>query len=282
MPERNKVRISIIIILIGFILVLSGIYVFMYYSPGFNLTQINIQGNRKIDEKEILERAGIKMGANIFSLDLGKMEQQIREDKRIKKVWVKRKLPQAILIEVEEKKPALWINLPDGLYGLSKEQEIIPLKEEDFQHDFPVVTGLVSSSFLEKENLSPKSYEWWPNRKIKSALEFYKALVENDSSFMDSISEISLADENDLIFYLIPYGTQVNMGKGNFKKKIGRVKSLLEYEKKREALVCIDLRFKDQVVVKKSLPELTPSGSGDSKERLPQRRSGGVGKKQDS
>jgi cell division protein FtsQ len=282
MPERNKVRISIIIILIGFILVLSGIYVFMYYSPGFNLTQINIQGNRKIDEKEILERAGIKMGANIFSLDLGKMERQIREDKRIKKVWVKRKLPQAILIEVEEKKPALWINLPDGLYGLSKEQEIIPLKEEDFQHDFPVVTGLVSSSFLEKENLSPKPYEWWPNRKIKSALEFYKALVENDSSFMDSISEISLADENDLIFYLIPYGTQVNMGKGNFKKKIGRVKSLLEYEKKREALVCIDLRFKDQVVVKKSLPELTPSSSGDPKERLPQRRSGGVGKKQDS
>jgi cell division protein FtsQ len=261
---------------------LSGIYVFMYYSPGFNLTQINIQGNRKIDEKEILERAGIKMGANIFSLDLGKMEQQIREDKRIKKVWVKRKLPQAILIEVEEKKPALWINFPDGLYGLSKDQEIIPLKEEDFQHDFPVVTGLVSSSFLEKENLSPKPYEWWPNRKIKSALEFYKALVENDSSFMDSISEISLADENDLIFYLIPYGTQVNMGKGNFKKKIGRVKSLLEYEKKREALVCIDLRFKDQVVVKKSLPELTPSSSGDPKERLPQRRSGGVGKKQDS
>lgn len=274
-------KISVVIILIGFILVLSGIYVFMYYSPRFNLTQVDIRGNQKIDEKEILERTGIKMGANIFSLDLGKIEQQIREDKRIKKVWVKRKLPQAILIEVEEKKSALWVNLPDGLYGLSKDQEIIPLKEEDFQHDFPVVTGLVSSSILGNEDLSQKPYEWWPNRKVKSALEFYKALVENDSSFMDSISEISLADENNLIFYLVPYGTQVNMGKGNFKKKIGRVKSLLEYEKRREALICIDLRFKDQVVVKKSLPELTPSNSGDPKDRLPQRRSKGVGKKQD-
>jgi cell division protein FtsQ len=275
------VRISVIIILIGFILVLSGIYVFMYYSPGFNLTQINIQGNRKIDEKEILDRAGIKMGTNIFSLDLGKMEQQIREDKRIKKVWVKRKLPQAILIEVEEKKSALWMNLPDGLYGLSKDQEIIPLKEEDFQHDFPVVTGLVSSPVLGNEDLGKRPYEWWSNRKVKSALEFYEALWEEDSSFMESISEISLADENNLIFYLIPYGTQVNMGKGNFKKKIGRVKSLLEYERKKEALICIDLRFKDQVVVKKSLPESPPSSSGDRKDRLPQRKSGGVGKKQD-
>lgn len=201
-------RISVVIILIGFILVLSGIYMFMYYSPRFNLTQIDIQGNRKIDEKEILERTGIKMGANIFSLDLGKIEQQIREDKRIKDVWVKRKLPQAILIEVEEKKSALWVNLPDGLYGLSEDQEIIPLEKEDFQHDFPVVTGLVSSSFLGNENLSQRPYEWWPNRKVKSALEFYRALLEGDSSFMESISEISLADESNLIFYLIPYGTR--------------------------------------------------------------------------
>lgn len=273
-------RIRVVIILIVFILVLSGIYMFMYYSPRFNLTQIDIQGNRKIDEKEILERTGIKMGANIFSLDLGKIEQLVREDKRIKDVWVKRKLPQAILIEVEEKRPALWINLPEGLYGLSKDQEIIPLEKEDFQHDFPVVTGLVSPSVLGNENLSQRPYEWWPNRKVKSALEFYRALLEGDSSFMESISEISLADENNLIFYLIPYGTQVNMGKGNFKKKIGRVKSLLEYERRREALIGIDLRFKDQVVVKKSLPELTPSSSDDPKDRLPQKRLKGLGEKQ--
>lgn len=258
---------------------LCGIYIFVSHSPRFNLARIYIQGNHKVSEKEIKEKAQIELGTNIFRMNLGMIENLVREDKRIKEVWAKRILPNQILIEVEEKKPALWINLPDGLFGLSQNQEIIPLEEEDFDQDLPIVTGLTSLSDFGKENLKAKSYEWWPNKKAKLALDFYRILSEQDSSFMELISEISLSDESNLVFYLIPYGTRVNMGKGNLKKKLKRLKAFLDYEGKTEDLVGLDLRFKDQVVVKKSLPELIPSDSCDSQGRLPEMKQKGVGEK---
>jgi cell division protein FtsQ len=262
------------------VLTLSGTYIYVPHSSRFNLAQIDIQGNHKIGETEILEKAQIKLGSNIFRMDLGRIQRLIREDERIKDVRVRRELPNRILIEVEEKKPALWINLPEGLYGLSQDQELIPLEKEDFEHDLPVVTGLASLPVSGKQNQNRRLYEWWANRNVKSALDLYKTLLEVDSSFLEIISEINLSDENNLVFYLIPYGTQVSMGKGSFKKKLKRVKAILDYEGKREDLASIDLRFKDQVVVKKSLPGFSPSSSANPQSQLSPTRQKGLGGKE--
>lgn len=263
-----------------FVLTLCGIYIFVSHSPRFNLTQIDIEGNQKVSEEEILEKARMKLGTNIFRTDLGRIEDQIREDKRIKDVGVRRKLPNRVLIEVEEKKPALWMNLPDGLYGLSQDQEIIPLEEEDFDGDFPVVTDLASLSVLGERDKSAGLYQRWTNVKAKFALDFYETLLQEDSSFLEIISEISLCDKTNLVLYLIPRGTQVNMGKDNFKKKIKRVKTILQYEEKSEYLVCIDLRFKEQVVLRKSAQGLVGFGSQNPNDQLAQMRQKGFGGKE--
>lgn len=251
----------------------------MSHSPRFNLTRIQIEGNHKVSEKEILEKTQIELGTNIFRMDLARIEGCIREDDRIKEVWVKRKLPDRISIEVEEKKPALWINLPDRLYGLSEDQEIIPLEEEDFDRDLPVVGGLVSLSVFGKQNQSVMPYKRWPNRKAKFALDFYNTLLDEDSSFSEIISEINLCDETNLILYLIPRGTEVNMGKGGLEKKLKRLKAILHYEEKAENLACIDLRFKDQVVLRKSSQGLVRSSSQNPNDWLAHiRRKGFDGK----
>ncbi len=263
-----------------FVLTSCGTYIFMSHSSRFNLTQIDIEGNHKVSEEEILEKAKIKLGANIFRTDLGRIEGRIREDDRIKDVWVKRKLPNRVLIEVEEKKPALWINLPDGLYGLSQNQEIIPLEEEDFDRDLPIVGGLASPSVFGKQNQSVMPYKRWPNMKAKFALDFYNTLLDEDSSFSEIISEISLCDETNLVLYLIPRGTQVNMGKGGLEKKLKRLKAILHYEEKAEHLACIDLRFKDQVVLRKSSQRLVESSSQNPNDRLAHIRRKGFGGKE--
>lgn len=263
-----------------FVLTLCGIYIFVSHSPRFDLTRIDVQGNQKVSKKEILEKAKIKLGANIFRTDLGRIEGRIREDDRIKDVWVKRKLPNRVLIEVEEKKPALWINLPDGLYGLSQNQEIIPLEEEDFDRDLPIVGGLASPSVFGKQNQSVMPYKRYSNIKAKLALDFYKTVLGQDLSFSEIISEINLCDETNLILYLIPWGTQVNMGKGNFKKKLKRVRAILRFEEKAEYLACIDLRFKDQVVLRKSSQGLVRSSSQEPNDQLARMKPKGFGGKE--
>ena len=268
-------RIIAFLVSILFVLTLCGMYIFISHSPRFNLTRIDIEGNRKVSGKEILEKAKIELGTNIFRTNLRRIEDHLREDGRIKDVSVKRKLPDRVLIKVEEKKPALWINLPDGLCGLSQDQEIIPLEEEDFDRDLPIVTDLASPSVFENQNV--RTYKRWPNRKAKFALDFYNTLLDEDSSFSEIISEINLCDETNLILYLIPRGTEVNMGKGGLEKKLKRLKAILHYEEKAENLACIDLRFKDQVVLRKSSQGLVRSSSQNPNDWLAHIRRKGFG-----
>jgi cell division protein FtsQ len=264
---------------ISFVSMLCGAYIFVSHSPRFNLARIDVRGNHKVSEKEILEKAKTPLGTNIFRIDLGRIKEFVKEEKRIRDVEVIRKLPNSILIQVEEKKPALWINLPDGLYGLSQDQEIIPLEEEDFKRDLPLVGGLTSLPVFGKQNQGAETYTRWTNMKADLALDFYETLLEEDLNFMEIVSEIDLCDENNLILYLVPWGTQVNMGKGGLRKKLRRLRAILHYEEKPEYLACIDLRFKDQVVLRRSSQGLVKSLSQDSQDHLAQKRPKELGEK---
>jgi cell division protein FtsQ len=263
-----------------FVLTLSGMYIFISHSTRFCVAQIDIQGNHKASEKEILKEAGVELGTNIFRLDLSKIQDRIRGDQRIKEVQVKRRLPDRLLIEVEEKKPALWMNLPEGLYGLSQDGEIIPLEKKDFHRDLPIVSGLPSPSLPGKRGQSVAPYEKWPDVKARLALDFCNALLGEDSSFGEIISEISLQDETDLVLYLIPQAIRVNAGKGSYKKKFRRLKAILNREEETGLLTYIDLRFKDQVVLRKSPPGLVTSGSQEEGPRSAQKKRKGFGGKE--
>jgi hypothetical protein len=112
-------------------------------------------------------------------------------------------------------------------------------------------------------------------------------LLEEDSNFTEIISEINLSDETNLILYLIPRGTQVNMGKWSYEKKLKRVKAILSQdpefwrsEEKAEYLACIDLRFKDQVVLRKSSQGLVRSNLQEPNGRLAQTKRKGFGGKE--
>jgi cell division protein FtsQ len=245
-------RTNAFLIPILFTLALSGMYIFISHSPRFCLTKVEVRGNRKTSEKEILEKAKIRLDGNIFRMDLGKIKDRVKEDSRIKEVRVKRQLPDRLLIEVEEKKPALWVNLPEGLCGLSKDQEIIPLEEEDFHCDLPIVTGLESPAVVGEQSAAP--YQRWPDTRAKFVSDFWNSMLEEDSSFADIISEIDLHEKANLVLYLIPGAIQVNMGKGDFEKKLKRLKAVLNYQERTARPALIDLRFKDQVVLRESSP----------------------------
>ena len=114
------------------ILMLSGAYIFACHSSHFLVSEIKIRGNNRIPADEITEKLKACLDENIFRLDLDKVESKLKEDIRLKDLRVERRLPGCILVEVEEKVPLLWVNLPGrgsdpknlGLYGLSIDQEI--------------------------------------------------------------------------------------------------------------------------------------------------------------
>jgi cell division septal protein FtsQ len=183
------------------------------------------------------------------------VEEELMLDSRIKKIRVKRRFPKMILVEVEEKVPVLWVKLPTGLiasgncglHGLSTDQEIIPLAHEDLTFDLPIVTGIEIKPGKGETERSPDLYQKWSNIKAQKALEFYKGIKAVDPSSIELIAEINLKDLSNITVYLLP-GIKVMMGQGDFEPKWRRLKTILGREEF-EDLVCVDLRFEDQVVL---------------------------------
>lgn len=269
----------IFLVMAVFILIFSGTYIYALHSPVYNVTDIRISGNSKITSSEIKSKAQWCLGKNIFSLSMKRIEEELREDVRLRQVRVKKIHPSSIWIEVEEKTSVLWISLPNGFlnqsdygfYGLSIDQEIIPLDKSDLSHDLPMVNGLKEEQVEEKSLGSLKPYQRWTNFKVEKALEFYTMLLENDSSSLELLAEINLADSPNLILYLLPFGNKVLLGAGDYEKKWRRLKTILSAEKKIEEVLCLDLRFDDQVVLTRSSDELTSSDK-DSSSRSPDKK----------
>jgi cell division septal protein FtsQ len=241
------------------ILVLSGAYIFACHSSLFLVSEITIRGNDRIPADEITEKLKACLDENILRLDLDEVKSKLKEDVRIRKLKVERRLPGCILVEVEEKAPLLWVNLSSrgshlkdlGLYGLSIDQEIIPLSRNDLSEDLPIVSGIEIRKGKSKSGPIPEPYRRWPNPKAQRALEFHCCVAEIDPASSELIAEIHVDDQLCVTLHLLP-GIKVMMGHDDFEKKWRRAKTVLSGEEKIGELTCLDLRFDDQVVLARS------------------------------
>jgi cell division protein FtsQ len=242
-------KISIICALVLIFLGIRTTELFLNYSNWFKLRTVDISGNTELSKDEVLKLSGLRLERNIFNISLKDIAEKIEMDKRVKKVEVRRVLPAKIQISVEEKKPDLLVNskyLPE-LYGISKEGEIIPLRDY-YSYDLPLING------LRVRNLKPYSQAKDPE--IQIALSFYKMVEEESPSFLEKISELNLEDENNLVVILVKTGAKIFFGTGDFKEKFKRF-IWLNHKLNLDGVTSgMDLRFKDQMIFKGSKKSL--------------------------
>ena len=247
------------------ILIFSGTYIYACHSSHFRVSEIKVRGNKRVSADEITEKLKACLDENIFRLDLDEVENGLKEDIRLKEVRVERRLPGCILVEIEEKTPVLWVNLParssdpqnGGFYGLSIDQEIIPLSHKELSNDLPIVSGIEIKKGEPGSDRMPEPYRRWANQKVEKALEFYKCVTRIDPTSSELIAEINLDDALNVTLYLLP-GTRVMMGHGDFEQKWRRVRTVLSGEERAGELACLDLRFDDQVVLARSSKKSPP------------------------
>jgi cell division septal protein FtsQ len=247
----------IFLIFVFLILLFGGVYFYAFYSPVYQVAKIQVKGTRKIDPEEIKKKTSWCVGKNIFSLKLENLEEKLIADVRLKSVLVSRMLPHTVVIQLEEKTPVLWINLPAvlpgakdfGFFGLSEDQEIIPLDKDDLSRDLPIVSGIDAREMNGSSGLLLKPYQRYESFKTRWALDFYAMLADNDSDAIRLLAEINASDAPNLTLYLLPFGNKVLMGSGDYLKKWNRLKTILGAEDNLQELSSVDLRFDDQAVL---------------------------------
>jgi len=115
---------------------------YLMTSPRFSLEQVVMSGQKTRTKDALLARAGIKMGENVFSIDLDAARAKMLGDPYVKNAVLSRRLPDTIAIDIEERVPAAVVSLGSDAFLVTRDGETFKHLELGDPPDLPVITGL--------------------------------------------------------------------------------------------------------------------------------------------
>ena len=248
LKKINFIFILFFILFIGFKLIFYSIS----WSDKGNklLTKVyNFHGNEIISSKEILELIKFSKKSSLLKIDLKSIQNEIEKHPYIKIAQISRKFPNQININIKERKPLAYLNLEDYLV-VDDEGFILPLRNGIIEFNIPTLSGFNNEKSLYPiglKCLSTKTLE--AVRYLNSTKEIFPDLVLNISEF-----KINQSDYYEMILTEKP--TKIIFKNSYFSKQIFLLKKfndLIKFEKGLEDYKYVDLRYKNQIVVKERI-----------------------------
>ena len=217
-------------------------FTFIFCSNFCNIEEVIIKGNDYLSEDEILSRSKVKLGENIFKLDLKKSKDSLIQEPRIKEAKIKRVIPNKIIISIKERKAAAFVCIGEEYFTSSKEGLIlsrIDKPEEGF--GLPLILGLEIDEIKIGEIIDKPEFrtalESINSAEVILPKKFYRVEILSPDDFM-------IYNKDDTLKVRVNR-PEVIINKENLLRealeKIEREKLLVEY---------IDIRFKDSLVIK--------------------------------
>lgn len=137
--KRKANRRLIFLISLFFLLIILVIY---FQSPLSQIKEIEVQGNRSLPDKSIIQSSGLEKGQNIWKLDRKSVENKITAHQEVKQAKVSRKLPNSILLKVKEHDTIAYVStgtefhsiLENGLVVKNNPKGEIPVSAPILSH----------------------------------------------------------------------------------------------------------------------------------------------------
>ena len=233
-------KILILYLVIGFLG--WNFFNFIFNSNFCNIEEVIIKGNDYLSEDEIFYKSNIKLGENIFKLDLKKTVDSLIQEPWIKEVEIKRVIPNKIIISLKERKEVAIVRIGEEYFSSTKEGIVLSkIDRSEERFGLPLVLGLEIDKIKIGEIIDKSEF--------RTALESINSLeVILPKKFCQvqilSPDDFMICNKDDTLKVRVNR-PEVIINKENLLRealdKIEREKLLVEY---------IDIRFKDSLVIK--------------------------------
>ncbi len=130
---------------------------FVYQNPSYALQTLDIQTDGVLAPDQIRRWAGVRLGDNLFVIDLPRVKRDLELVPAIQRVTVERCLPRTLRIQVQEREPVAQINTTRVRGGQAPETVVVLLDAEGYAmlpletrqraspvtaaEQYPVITG---------------------------------------------------------------------------------------------------------------------------------------------
>jgi cell division protein FtsQ len=213
-------------------------------SPRFAVTSVAVTGQSRLTREDVEAAAGIAPGANIFTLDARAVVARVEALPLIRRAEVIKSLPNHVTLVVEERRPFTLVHagklhwIDEGGMDLGSESRAVTLTA-------PVLSGLGADELGRNESD--------PSERAAQGVSLLRLLRRFDASLFRQISEIDMSRHEGPVLYTVD-GVEVRIGNEDWEARIGRLQGVLaQLGASGEAPTSIDLRFRDQVVLKTAM-----------------------------
>lgn len=218
-----------------------GIIIFALVSPIFNIQNIKVTGNNKLEKEKIIGMTGVELGQNIFKINKKEIRKNIEKNGYINSVNIKRNLPDEIEIIVSERIPSFAIEYGNGYVIIGSQGYIIEVAEE--KKSLPLLIGMTTKEENYKEN---NRLEEQDLNKLNLILKIMNAA--SISGIETLISSIDVSEINNVKINLETEGKIAYLGDcSNLSHRMQWIKTILENRQRidGEIIVDMDLNTKD-------------------------------------
>jgi len=137
--------------------------------PYFQVSSMLLKGLDRIPKSTIQKQLGHLFGQNIFLVDLQQECRDLEHHPWIRKVRMRRKLPNTVEVQLVERKPYALV-LADSLYRIDREGVVLEKAEQGNPNSEPILTGLGSKSLQIGQVIDPRLIN-----QARSILRYFKS-----------------------------------------------------------------------------------------------------------
>jgi cell division protein FtsQ len=198
----------------------------------FEVQKLSVSGLKRVEENQVLAKAGFDVGTNVFRVNLDEIRERVEELPWVRHALVERVLPDKIIIKIVEREPIGLARINGEVFQFDVDGKILDPDPVNGA-SFPILDGLRTGDHtgnLEK-------------------VEVYRHVV--DDLGQTALSEVHINDKREVTVVSASDPLLINLGAVEFRTRWVKYLQLKpEIQRQYPQAVRVDLRFRNQVIVK--------------------------------
>ena len=219
---------------LGVICLIIAAGIFLFTTPLFNVTEIEVQGNNAVSREEIISLSQIKLNENMFKNIKSTIKQNVKENAYIEEVDVKNVLPNKMQIIVKERTVKFMIKLLNNYAYINSQGYILNITEQT--KEVPIIYGVTTP---EEEIIIGKRLNNEDLSRLEVALRIVSTCEENEIS--KYITSINVENISEYTMIFAEKGVTIHLGNSsNLDTKMLYVKAILQSEDGNEGEIFVN------------------------------------------
>ena len=192
------------VIIITILFFIGGI-VFLLFSSLFEIKNIELKNNSRVNQEEIENLGNFDSYRNIFWVSNFKVSKELKQNAYIEEVKIHKKLPNTLVIEVKERIPKFMLQIADSYVYINNQGYLLEVSTENI--GLPIILGF-------KTDLSNvevgKRLDVEDLKRMDTIIKIVETAAAHDIDNL--ITKIDISDERNYTLILETEGKTVYLG----------------------------------------------------------------------